>query len=269
MRRKIHVIRYARILLAMLFLSTAVAAATYHEGDEFIDEILQEERNHYGERNDPFLRDEDVLREKQQQAQAEKDHVRAQAEKRRREREAKFQKELSRMNREQQKKAKAQRQKDSAIVDSILNASERGDLYGVIGLHYHEVEIPARKINLFGKIEFETPHIVLFRLSEKAIKKAYRIRSRLVHPDRNKDGRAEEAFIVLEECSSILMNANQRAAYNSKLKSLRQSRQDAVVTAVQTSIRSVYQVGVRVIGVFRSALGPFAVPVAILGCLIV
>ena len=124
------------LLVFMVIVCSGIrlAAADQFDGDEFVNEILEEERKHYGERDDPFLRDKDVLEEKQQQARADEDRRQAQAEQIREQREAAFQKELVKMDHEQQKRAKAQKRKDALVVHGILKAYQRGDIYGVLPL---------------------------------------------------------------------------------------------------------------------------------------
>jgi hypothetical protein len=253
-------------LIGFATISTAVSQS--FDGDEFVNEILEEEKKHYGDRDDLFQRDEDVFKEKQRQAQAEEDFRKTQSERIRQEREALFQKELAKMNQEQQKKAKAQKKKDAAFVNSVLKAYQRGDLYGVLGLHYIEVQLPARQVNL-GLVKVKVPGFNLFHISDKAIKKAYRNKSRLVHPDRNRDGRADQAFIALEECSSILLDQKQRTLYDSELRASRRKQCSEISSLIQTSVGGVVTTGRQVFGFVRGVLGPFALPVAILGCLIV
>ncbi|GKY99294.1 hypothetical protein MPSEU_000884500 [Mayamaea pseudoterrestris] len=242
-------------------------SAQQFDGDDFVNEILEEERMHYGDYNDPFQRDEDVLREQERKAQAENDLRMAQTERIRMEREALFQKDFAKMNQEQQKRAKAQKKKDASIVNNVLKGHERNDLYGVLGLRYLELQIPSRRINL-GVFHVTIPAMKWFHKSEKAIKKAYRNRSRLVHPDRNRDGRANEAFIALEECASILLDEKQRAVYDAELKASRRRQYRRVSSGVKRSFGVIVSTSKRTFKMVRSVLGPFAFPVTILGCLV-
>jgi curved DNA-binding protein CbpA len=254
------------IVITLIFCQSLVLAQD--AGEEFVNEILEEERRHYGHRDDPFLRDEDVEQEKQRQAKIQGDLMASQNERIRQEREALYEKELARMNQEQQKKAKAQKKKDTAIVNAVLDAYQRGDLYGVLGLHFIDFRIPSREIKL-ASYSLTIPGFDFFHISDKTIKKAYRTRSRLVHPDRNRDGRAEEAFIALEDCASILSDERERARYNEQVKAARLRRREGLSKAVRQGTSTFVKTGRHVIGGCRRVLGPFAFPVTILGCLII
>lgn len=237
-------------------------------GDEYVNEILEEERLHYGDREDPYLRDDDVLREQQRQAKLNEERLTAEKERKRQEREAAFQKELTKMNEAQKKNAQAQKKKDKAIVDSVLKAYNRGDMYGCLGMKYVEFQIPSREIKFAG-LKVRIPGVTFLQISSKAVKKAYRNKSRLVHPDRNRDGRAEEAFIALEECASILSDDRQRAQYENQLKQVRNQRREKVFNGLHAGVRGSLSHGKKVFKIVRGVLGPFAFPITVLGCLLV
>ena len=128
------------VALLLTWCSVIPLAFAQNEGDEFVNEILEEERKHYGGRDDPYLRDEDVLNEQHRKAQADENWRQAQAEQIQLQREAAFQKDLAKMNQEQQKKARAQKKKDAAVVSGLLKAYQQGDFYGVLGLHFFEFQ---------------------------------------------------------------------------------------------------------------------------------
>jgi DnaJ-class molecular chaperone len=113
------------------------------------------------------------------------------------------------------------------------------------------------------------PGVTFLQISSKAVKKAYRNKSRLVHPDRNRDGRAEEAFIALEECASILSDDRQRAQYENQLKQVRNQRREKVFNGLHAGVRGSLSHGKKVFKIVRGVLGPFAFPITVLGCLLV
>ncbi|OEU08798.1 heat shock protein DnaJ, partial [Fragilariopsis cylindrus CCMP1102] len=50
--------------------------------------------------------------------------------------------------------------------------------------------------------------------SERDIRKQFRTRAMQIHPDKNNDGRAQEAFIAVENAASILSDKQQRNIYD-------------------------------------------------------
>jgi curved DNA-binding protein CbpA len=59
--------------------------------------------------------------------------------------------------------------------------------------------------------------------TEREIKRAYRERVKLWHPDRNGSDRAAEVFHALHEAYSTLMDAGARAAYDDRLRHYREA----------------------------------------------
>lgn len=283
------------LLLLLVFGSSSLQAQLYGEEEEpedqqyatsaddddyyeYVDEILKEEQEHYGEadggdEDDPYF-DEDAARLKEEDAQRlrreEEERIqREQAEKVRQQREAAFEKELSRMNAEQAKEALRQKKRDAKIVKRILRAAKHGNLYATLGLFYKEIRIPSKSIGIFGRFKFTIPGLTLFHISPKAIRKAYRKRSLQVHPDRNRDGRAEEAFIALENAAAILSDETLREEYDEKLRAMRKQRRKEIQDVATKAIDGTFRVTGRTVTVVRKVLGPFAYPTFVIVTLLV
>ena len=124
------------------------------------------------------------------------------------------------------KKALQQKKKDHRMVQAVLKAAKKEDWYGVLGLSSWGIRIPSRDIKLpFKGISLKVPGLTLKGApTDKDIKKQFRIRARQLHPDKNRDGRAQEAFILVEHAASLLQDPEQRAAYDATLKAKRDQR---------------------------------------------
>ncbi len=57
----------------------------------------------------------------------------------------------------------------------------------------------------------------LKRITPKDIKRAFYKMAKLIHPDKNLDDRAEEAFIQLERSADILLDEVARKEYDTKI----------------------------------------------------
>lgn len=241
-------------------------------GFEFVEEVLHEEREHYGEENSYMQEHQEEMRRRQEDAERERlaeseRMAHEQAERIRQQREESFEREVSQMGEEQAKAARKQKRKDARIVRQILRAANNKNHYAVLGIRNMEMRIAPRAIGI-GKVVLRIPAFSLFRVSPKAIRRAYRNRSRIVHPDRNRDGRAEEAFIALEDSAAILSDETLRNEYDEKIRSRRRKRRTDATGAALDVVGGIIRVMGRVVGVLRSVLGPFAFPVLILGLII-
>jgi hypothetical protein len=63
------------------------------------------------------------------------------------------------------------------------------------GIRNWNLKASSRELNVAG-FGFNIPGLTLKETTAKDIKRAYRIRAMLVHPDKNRDGRAQEAFLL-------------------------------------------------------------------------
>lgn len=277
--RKRH---FVLVLFYFLAVFLQQCRANGDDYDEFMREVVEEAQEYMIEEEEDDD-DNDVLKQtmdmeeelrrrqeqqqhEEQQRQAEQEHM--ENERVQMEREALFEAELQRMSEEKQKEAIRRKKKDGAIVRRVLQAAERGDHYGTLGIRNMELQIPSISIKL-GRWIRTFPAISLFRVSGKAIRKAYRNMALVVHPDKNRDGRAVQAFVAVENAASILVDETTRVAYDSERLLLRKQRTQAVRRMVGSSASRVVTATKRSIWVFRKVLGPFAFPVAIIGILIV
>ena len=201
---------------------------------------------------------EEQLRQKQEEAakaaaaQAEEEEARI-AEEHRLKREAEFEAEVKRMDAEQRKKALKQKKADAKVVNSILraaNAKPEPDHYAVLGLRNFEMHIGPWH---------------LFHISTRDVKKAYRNLSRRCHPDKNRDGRAEQAFHALEASAAVLSDGDQRRGYDRRVEARRKKRNKRITGTTIDVLDSTRRNVVRVFGTARRVLGPFSVPVFVLG----
>lgn len=188
----------------------------------------------------------------------------AQNERTRLKREAAFEAELKKMNEEQRKKAKRQKAKDAKVVKRIIKAHKAGRHYSVLGIRNLELQIGPYYI-----FNFTLGPIILFRVRTKEIKRVYRNLARTVHPDKNKDGRAEEAFHALENSAAILTDDKQRSDYDKKIISTRRRRNKHAVESVLVVGESAWKRSASTFRVAKRVLGPFSTPILVVGALII
>jgi len=157
-------------------------------------------------------------------------------------REAKYQAELEKIDDEKALKLlKQQKKRDSKIVKRILRNSANERHYSVLGLRC--VPFKLGPLNLCNK-------------SAGDIKRAYRQIARLVHPDKNRDGRAGEAFDALEKSSSLLLDPSKKNSYDTQLRKERKQTFDKVIVTIHNMWQSFRKI--------VKLLGPIATPVLIL-----
>ena len=257
-----------------------VEAANDEYYDEYVQEVLDEDQRHYGDGNDEDgyhyddeyaeklkQQQQDIERQKQQEEERIKqeklDKIAA-------ERERQFQRDLNKMNEEQRKLAIKQKKKDSHIVKSILKANKQNDYYSVLGIRNWKLQIPGRKFKLpGGKYSFGFNNIILKQTSSKDIRKAYKRRAKLVHPDKNKDGLASEAFSIVEHAASILTNENSRKEYDQQYNLMIKAKRQKYINVVN-GIGDTIKLRVKnVIWIFHKVLGPFAPAVLIISAILI
>ena len=179
-------------------------------------------------------------------------------------REAAFEAELKKMNEEQRKKAQKQKSKDAKVVKRILKAHKSGKHYAVLGIHNFEVQLGPYYI-----FNYTLGPIILFRVKTKQIKKVYRNLARTVHPDKNKDGRAVEAFHALETSAAILTDDKQRSDYDKRIIATRRRRNRYAKEKVVGVCEYSWNRSVRTLRVAKKVLGPFSTPILVVGALII
>ena len=208
------------------------------------------------------LKKKEAERASLQAAKDEEDQEK-EAERIRLKREAAFEAELKKMNEEQKNLAQIQKKKDAKIVNRILKASKAGRHYSVLGISNFEV-----KLGPYYILNFSFGPFVLFRVKTKAIKRVYRNLARTVHPDKNKDGRAVEAFQVLEQSAAILTDEKQRQDYDKKVIAARRRRNKYAVDSVMTVTHTAWTQTASTLRMTKKILGPFSTPILVVGALI-
>ena len=229
-------------------------------------------------RNNNFSKLEEELKKKESEQQqnankqqqqsntqsAEDEMNEKEAERIRLKREQAFEAELKKMNDEQRKKAQKQKKKDAKVVKRILKAHKANKHYQVLGIHNFEFQIGPLFI-----FNFSIGPIVLFRVKTKQIKKVYRNLARTVHPDKNKDGRAVEAFHALESSAAVLTDEKQRSDYDKRIIASRRRRNRYALEKVMTATEFAWNKSCKTFGVTKKILGPFSTPIMVIGALII
>lgn len=262
---------------SIALLATPSRAADSYE-DDYVREVIEEDQQNYNNHNDYYTTEEDY--QKQQQAQAEAEQRRwAEEEQKARDtndreaadRERRFRADLLTIDDEEQRKlALKQKRKDGRRVRSVLRAAKKEDWYGVIGLRKWSLRIPPRSVNIAGVVKFTVPGITLVgEPTAQDIKKQFRQRAMQVHPDKNRDGRAGEAFVAVQNAAGILSDPSLRSRYDAERKARRSEALDSSKQLAASSLVSVWAVVQKVRMVVQTLLGPFFVPVVIVGALII
>eukprot|EP00521_Asterionellopsis_glacialis_P007028 CAMPEP_0195283886 /NCGR_PEP_ID=MMETSP0707-20130614/2281_1 /TAXON_ID=33640 /ORGANISM="Asterionellopsis glacialis, Strain CCMP134" /LENGTH=221 /DNA_ID=CAMNT_0040343137 /DNA_START=446 /DNA_END=1108 /DNA_ORIENTATION=+ len=217
------------------------------DNDEYVRQVLEEERR----LEEEYARQQQQQRETpEERAQRQEDERQAQEaaaqqaklEKLRIEREAKFEAKVARMNEQQRKKAMTKKKKDAKLNKRIIAASEKEQHYAVLGIRNWSMEIGP--LNLLGK--FQVGPFQLFKLSSKQIRQAYKQRARQVHPDKNNDGRAEQAFVELQKSAELLQNDDWRAQYDIALRTQQQQQRQHQIQIVMDTYSVIHTTTARV-----------------------
>ena len=265
-----------RVILLLVVLLVALTTIRADSDDEYVRQVLEEDQGHYNDdyhtteeeyqRRQQQQREEYQKRQKQQQDAQERAAQEA-ADRVASERERKFQAEIDQMKDEEAKKAALkQKRKDGRRVRSILKAAKNNNLYGVMGISNLRIQTPEIPINFFNVAKFTIPSLKIWKgPTEQQIKKQFRKRAMQVHPDKNKDGRAQEAFVAVQEAAQVLGDKQARAQYDAYRKESR-SQQMELVTKALSSALAVLK---KTIGVCQTVLGPFFLPVMIIAILII
>mmetsp|Transcript_21682 Transcript_21682/g.47152 ORF Transcript_21682/g.47152 Transcript_21682/m.47152 type:complete len:335 (-) Transcript_21682:289-1293(-) len=216
-----------------------------------------------------FSKLEEDLKKKEKEnaskkASQEEEKASQNAERIRLKREAAFEAELKKMNDEQRKKAQQQKSKDAKVVNRILKAHTSGKHYAVLGIRNLEI-----RLGPFYFFNFSLGPFVLFRTKTKDIKRVYRNLARTVHPDKNKDGRAEEAFQALETSAAILTDEKKRSDFDKKIRSARRRRNKYAMESVAGVSQLAWRRSVSTLRVAKRVLGPFSTPILVVGALII
>jgi DnaJ domain len=266
------------LLLVLCLYACSVTVANPSEDDDLMNEFLEEqlkmeeermqEDNHqideaHFRRQEEERLENEFLREKER-LEADERALKIERDKIRTKRETDFESAFSEMSKKQQAVARKQKRRDARIVQKVLAAFSNRNHYAVLGLPSYSLTIGPMKIG-----GFQIGPWTFFRAGMKNIRKAYRERAMMTHPDKNHDGRAQEAFIAVEESAAILSDDQKRADYDSLLLRLRSERFTKALSFFRGISNALKNQITRIFWIFRSFLGPFATPLLILGCLIV
>jgi hypothetical protein len=280
------------LLVSVLLFATQIERAegirdNDSEADEYVRQVIEEDQDHYYDEyhadesvyqdsyntnngEDGGNKEEEEIIDEEQRRRNEEERVSREAANRLAEkREREFQTELDRMDKEEKKKALKQKKIDGRRVQSVLKAAKHDNLYGILGIRNWKIFLPPREINIASLIKFTIPGIIIKETSERDIRKQFRKRAMQIHPDKNKDGRALEAFIVVENAAAILSDKQQRNIYDEENKLYRSNRLQANQRLMTTTILSAWNAIRRVVKILKTFLGPFFVPVSIVLAMII
>jgi hypothetical protein len=179
-----------------------------------------------------------------------------QLQKKRLPRERQFEASVAKINQDDKKKAQRQKRTDSRLVRRVLKAAKRDLHYDVLGLR-----------NRWNYPIFGT-HVVK-RITPKDIKRAFYKMAKLIHPDKNLDDRAEEAFVQLERSAAILLDEVARNDYDTKIATEIRERRKLQVQTMQKYFNFVVRQGNLVTSVMFRVIKPIYIPILILGALLI
>ena len=197
-------------------------------------------------------------------AAQEEDNTSQEAERIRMKREAAFEAELKKMNDEQRKKAQRQKARDAKVVKRLLKAHKAGRHYAVLGILNLELQLGP-----FYFFNFSFGPWTIFRVKTKEIKRVYRNLARTVHPDKNRDGRAEEAFHALETSAEILTDDKKRSDYDKRIIATRRRRNKRAVESALGVSQLAWNKSVSTLRLTKRVLGPFSTPILVVTALII
>lgn len=172
-------------------------------------------------------------------------------------REAAYRAELERVKDDETKRKALKRQKanDAAVVRRVLHRSAKGMHYAVLGFNPLCRWWP----------DIQVGPVTLCAVSASKIKRAFRTVARRVHPDKNRDGRAEEAFRLLEESAALLGDVGRRKEYDMKLR----LRRGELLEGILGAIGGVWRGLGETVGWAKRVLGPLFLPVVTLLLIII
>lgn len=164
----------------------------------------------------------------------------------------------------------ADERRDERVVRRVLAASAKGEYYRVLGMRENwELDVSFGGGNdEYGVGRRRRWIVPILRAGPKRVKRAYRRRSLSVHPDKNGDPRAAEAFDALERAASVLLDEESRRRYDGRLRETRRQRRAVWAERCGRTWDAVAGVVARVVRIVRRIAGPFAVPIVVLGVLI-
>ena len=183
-----------------------------------------------------------------------------------RRREEEFVLELERLeSRRARRRALREKRADARTVRSILSAAGRRpepSHYAVLGMGWW-----IRMVG--GGGWYLGPLRIVPGITTRTVRRAYRTRSRQVHPDKNRDGRAEEAFRALEDSLDVLADDGRRRSYDLRVVERRRRRAGQVWGTARDALGMGSGAALGTFRAARRVLGPVATPLFVLGALMV
>jgi hypothetical protein len=202
--------------------------------------------------------------QKAQQASADEKAAAKKAEQIRLKREADYEASLKKMNEDERKKAEKQKAIDAKVVSRILKHASKGNHYAVLGIRNLEFQLGPYYI-----FNWSLGPFIILHTETKEIKRVYRNLARTVHPDKNKDGRAEEAFHAIETSAAILTDDKKRKEYDKRLISARRRRNKEFAERVVDVSGRIWNGSTNAMATAKRVLGPFSTPILVVGALII
>ncbi|GMI33173.1 hypothetical protein TrCOL_g2591 [Triparma columacea] len=155
------------------------------------------------------------------------------------------------MNKAQRSQAKKKRLQDAKVVNLVLSSPD----------HYKTLRLSRPLWNPWSSFPKSA--------SPKQVKKAYRDLARKVHPDKNKDGRAEEAFDKIQEAYETLSDKGKKREYDRKEERKRKARKEERKEIAVEGAGKVWGGISTFTRILSRLLGPASTSFFILGALIV
>lgn len=165
---------------------------------------------------------------------------------RRRRREEAWEREVKAMNGDAAKVARAKKRGDKKVIDKVLRAHKRQDLYAVLGIEPKWWQVWTLLLdNTRG-------------VTAKQVKLAYRTMAKRIHPDKNRDARAEDAFDALQEAHEVLADGEAKRAYDRRRENARRNSRDDRLSVLVDSVVGAWGRTAGVVGKVSRVLGPLA-----------
>mmetsp|Transcript_1133 Transcript_1133/g.1648 ORF Transcript_1133/g.1648 Transcript_1133/m.1648 type:complete len:217 (-) Transcript_1133:316-966(-) len=161
--------------------------------------------------------------------------------------------------------------RERRLVNSIIKNVEQARYYEALGLHESPKWERRFKFALFENTpkEFVFFDFTLFRASGTEIKRAYRQRALGVHPDKNGHPLAAQAFDALENAKQALMDEREREEYDRVVKEHYRRVDEARMETATRLVGFAYQKTMDAFVVVKKVAGPFAMPLIIVGAIII
>ena len=159
---------------------------------------------------------------------------------RRLKREAAWEQELKAMKKNERQEAIRRRKNDKKVIDKVLKSKSA----------YETLSLKPKWYEVWKKEGVG--------VSVKQVKKAYRNMAKRIHPDKNQDSRAEDAFDMLQEAYEILSVPESKKAYDRKLILQKQSTREDQLSNAQDMAVNAFERSRLMTKIVSTLLGPFA-----------